>query len=170
MKYWIVLWLMLAVAGAQAHDGRVNITGTIDDNTCTLSPDSQNFTVEMGQVSNRQFYHAGDGGAYVLFTINLEDCGSTASGVSVSFSGAADSLNPILLALTGGADSASGVGIALYNGDKTPVAPGDISNLQPLIPGQATARLNFYARYVADGATVTPGSANASATFVLNYA
>lgn len=45
--------LLLAVSGALAHDGRVYVTGTITDNTCTLSPDSENIQVDMGTVSNR---------------------------------------------------------------------------------------------------------------------
>ncbi|EMD9804507.1 fimbrial protein, partial [Salmonella enterica] len=36
-------------------------------------------------------------------------------------------------------------------------------------PGQASAHLQFYARYLADGGAVTPGDANASATFILAY-
>lgn len=170
MKYAIGLWLMLVAVGAQAHDGRVNITGTINDNTCTLSPDSQNFTVTLGTVSNRQFYQAGDGSAWQAFSINLENCGSTASGVTVSFSGTADALNPDLLALSSSADAAAGVGIGIYNADKTPIALEGLSELQAVLPGEASVHLHFYARYVADGGTVSAGEANASATFILTYA
>lgn len=76
---------LLTTATADAHDGRVYVTGTITDNTCTLSPDSENINVEMGSVSNRQFYQAGDGSAWQPFAIDLQNCGSTVSGVTVSF-------------------------------------------------------------------------------------
>lgn len=168
--YFAALWLMLVAADGQAHDGRVNITGVINDNTCTLSPDSHNFTVKLGSVSNRQFYHAGDGSAWQAFTLDLQNCGSTASGVTVSFSGQTDRFNADLLALDGGADSASGVGIAIYNADKTPIALGDMSELLALLPGESSVQLRFYARYVADGSVVSAGEANATATFILTYA
>lgn len=168
--YFAALWLMLLAAGGQAHDGRVNITGVINDNTCTLSPDSQSFTVKLGNVSNRQFYRAGDGSAWQAFTLDLRNCGSTASGVTVSFSGQTDRFNADLLALDGGADSASGVGIAIYNADKTPIALGDMSELLALLPGESSVQLRFYARYVADGGVVSAGEANATATFILTYA
>lgn len=169
MKYLLMLALVISCC-VQAHDGRVYVTGSITDNTCTLSPDSENITVDMGSVSNRQFYQAGAGAAYQSFSINLENCGSTASGVTVSFSGAADSLNPDLLALAAGAGNASGVGIAFYNNDKSAIPLGDNSQMQALIGGQSVAHLNFYARYVADGNAVSAGAANASATFILTYA
>jgi len=162
MKFLLVLLLAtVASAGAQAHAGRVYVTGSITDNTCTLTPDSETITVDMGSVSSRQFYQAGAGADWQPFTINLENCGSTVSGVSVSFSGAADSQSPDLLA---------GVGVALYNKNKSPIPLGENSQIQVLIPGQQSAHLNFYARYVADGSTVAAGTANASATFILTYA
>lgn len=53
--------MLLAASGVQAHDGRVYVSGTITDNTCSLSPGSENINVAMGAVSQRQFYRAGDG-------------------------------------------------------------------------------------------------------------
>lgn len=78
--------MLLAASGVQAHDGRVYVSGTITDNTCSLSPGSENINVAMGAVSQRQFYRAGDGSAWQPFAIDLQNCGSTASGVTVSFS------------------------------------------------------------------------------------
>ncbi|HDD2110464.1 TPA: fimbrial protein, partial [Salmonella enterica] len=46
---------------------------------------------------------------------------------------------------------------------------GQESDVVTLSPGQASAHLQFYARYLADGGAVTPGDANASATFILAY-
>jgi len=46
-------YFVLALGKTEAHDGRVYVTGTITDNTCTLSPDSENIDVDMGTVSNR---------------------------------------------------------------------------------------------------------------------
>lgn len=84
-------------------------------------------------------------------------------------SGAADSRNTDLLALTAGESDASGIGIALYDQNKTLIPLGQESDVVTLSPGQASAHLQFYARYLADGGAVTPGDANASATFILAY-
>lgn len=164
-----VAYFALTLGKAGAHDGRVYVTGSITDNTCTLSPDSENIDVDMGSVSNRQFYQAGDGSAWQSFTINLQNCGSTASGVTVSFSGTADGRNTDLLALTEGADDASGIGIGLYDKDKNLIPLGQESEVMALTSGQASANLQFYARYIADGSKVVAGTANASATFILAY-
>ena len=58
------------LSAASAHDGRVYVSGTITDNTCTLSPNSENIDVEMGSVSNRQFTHMGDGANWQPFSID----------------------------------------------------------------------------------------------------
>lgn len=163
--------LLVGFAGSvQSHDGQVNITGTITDNTCIVSPDSVDFTVNMGNAASKQFAHPGDGTRYEPFSINLEKCGGAASNVDVSFQGAADSMNTDLLALNGGAGYASGMGVGIYNQDKTMIPMGSESEQTKLTPYQPTVALNFYARYIADGATVTVGTANASATFLLTYA
>lgn len=64
--------MLLAASGVQAHDGRVYVSGTITDNTCSLSPGSENINVAMGAVSQRQFYRAGDGSAWQPFAIDLQ--------------------------------------------------------------------------------------------------
>ena len=43
-------YFVLVLGKTEAHEGRVYVTGTITDNTCTLSPDSENINVEMGSV------------------------------------------------------------------------------------------------------------------------
>ncbi len=47
--------MLLAASGVQAHDGRVYVSGTITDNTCSLSPDSENINVAMGRFLNGSF-------------------------------------------------------------------------------------------------------------------
>lgn len=174
MKQRVNMFCLSLVLGglqvASAHDGAVYVTGTITDNTCEVSPDSHNFTVNMGNVASKVFYRAGDGTRYEPFTIHLEKCGGAASGVTVHFEGPTDSHNPDLLALNGGISYASGMGVGIYNQDKSPIPMGKESAQTKLTPYQASVALGFYARYIADGSTVTAGTANASATFVLTYA
>jgi type 1 fimbria pilin len=160
------LWLPVS----QAHDGTVNITGSITDNTCSVSAASKNMTVSMGNVSSKIFYRAGDGTAYRAFSISLEKCGGAASHVSVTFAGTTDSQDASLLTLTGGAGAATGMGVGIYDKDKNLIPLNTSSEGEDLVPNQASVTLSFYARYVANGATVASGIANATGTFKLTYA
>lgn len=155
---------------SQAHDGTVNISGTIADNTCTVSQDSKNMTVSMGTVGSKSFARTGDGTAYQPFSISLEKCGGAASRVSVTFSGVADSANRDLLALDGGAGYATGMGVGIYDSEKNLIPLNQSGEETTLTASQASVTLNFFARYVASGTTVAAGMANASATFMLTYA
>lgn len=154
---------------AVGHDGVVNISGAITDNTCTVSPDSTDFTVKLGSVPSKQFYQAGDGTRYEPFTIHLEKCSGTVSGITVSFSGPKDNLNTDLLAIPSGTGIASGIGVGIYNQDKSLIPVGSNSIQTTLTPNQSSVSIYFYARYIADGGVVTPGIANTSATFTLTY-
>ena len=168
MKYSLLAICLMATT-LFAHDGRVYVSGTITNNTCTLSPDSQNMTVAMGTVSDRQFLHPGEEGPWQPFAIELQNCGTTASGVTVSFSGTADERRHDCLALTPAEGDATGVAVAIYDSNKNALPLAESSAVYPLSEGQSSVHLQFYARYIANGDVVTPGTANASATFVLNY-
>ena len=155
---------------AFAHDGQVNITGSIQSNTCIVDTGSQNMTVDMGNVSSKQFYRAGDTGAAQSFVIKLVKCGDAASGVSVTFNGQVDSRDSRLLALDSSESAASGMGIAILDLDRKIVPLNDQSKKYPLTPGAMSVDLNFFAEFMANGDKVKAGDANATATFVLNYA
>ncbi|HAZ55359.1 MAG TPA: fimbrial protein [Franconibacter helveticus] len=161
---------LILICSAQAHDGTVYVSGKINETTCAVSPDSKNFTVDLGSVASKQFNNVGDGSDYRPFVIKLENCAAAAQTVSVHFDGTPDSKNADLLAITSDTASAAGVGIAIYNQDKSIIPLGDESVKFPLTPDQASATLNFYARYIANGDAIVAGTANASATFILTYA
>ncbi|MDA4741636.1 fimbrial protein [Enterobacter hormaechei] len=153
-----------------AHDGTVYITGVVKGKTCIVSPGSEQLVVEMHDVAARQLAGQKNETPYEPFTINLEACGAGLSAVSTHFEGTPDGNNSDLLALTGGTDYATGVAIGLYNPDKSLIAMGDESLPFALSNDQTTLALHFYARYLAVTNAVTPGVANAAATFVLTYA
>ncbi|WP_049291877.1 fimbrial protein [Franconibacter helveticus] len=161
---------LIIISAAQAHDGTVYISGKIKDMTCAVSPDSKNFTVDLGSVASKQLNNVGDGSEYRPFVIKLENCGPVVDSLTVHFDGTPDSKNADLLAITSDTASAAGVGIAIYNQDKSIIPLGDESVKFPLTPDQASATLNFYARYIANGDAIVAGTANASATFILTYA
>ncbi|MCU6306352.1 fimbrial protein [Enterobacter quasiroggenkampii] len=155
---------------AQAHDGQINITGTIQSNTCIVDTDSQNMTVDMGNVASRQFSQAGATSTPQPFMIKLVKCGDAASGVSVTFKGTVDSRDNQLLAIDSGSAAATGMGIAILDLNRQVVPLNASSAKYPLTPGMQSVDLNFFAEYRANGDTVKAGDANATASFVLNYA
>lgn len=165
---FIVLMLVF-ISATHAHDGTVNISGTIQDNTCELAPDSQNKTIDMGIFAASQFRQSGDFSAAKKLTLNLQYCGPAASGATVTFSGTADTQNPEMFALEAAAESAKGLALGIYDTDGKPIAPGKSSASVALKPGQTSASLNFLARYVAVQDSVSAGSANGVVTFVVDY-
>lgn len=153
-----------------AHDGTIYITGVIHKKTCTIAPDSQTLTVPMDSVQSLYFTQPGMGADYHPFAINVENCAGTEGSVSITFDGTPDTVNPDLLMLIGGEGYATGIGVGIYNQDKSLISIGNKSQDVLIIPHQSDAILHFYARYIATASTVTTGTANATTTFILNYA
>lgn len=162
--------ILSASAQVKASDGQINITGSINSNTCIVDSDSENMTVDMGNVASKQFYRAGATAAAQLFVIKLVKCGGTASGVSVTFNGTLDRRDSRLLAIDGGSAAATGMGIAILDLNRQIVPLNTKSVKYPLTPGLQSVNLSFFAEYMANGDKVKAGDANATATFVLNYA
>lgn len=165
----MILLLIGFISAGDAHDGTVNISGTIQDNTCELAPDSQNKRVDMGVVVGSQFRRTGDFSPAMKFSLDLQNCGPAASEATMTFSGTADAQNPKLYAIEAGSDSASGLALGIYSSDGERIAPGEASAGVILKPGQASVEMDFTARYVTVKDEVTVGSANAMVTFVVNY-
>lgn len=165
--------LLLALSGlscsALAHDGTVNITGTIQGNTCTVTTDTANQQVTLGDIAAKQFNAAGSASQPVAFTIGLVNCGSAASAVSLTFTGDADTTNGSLLALTSQAGSAAGVGVAILDSQRTLVPLNSASRQYTLDPQQTTQNLTFYGEMMATSSPVTAGSVDATTTFSLTY-
>lgn len=168
--FFCIVLMQLGSQCTLAHDGTVYITGVIKNKTCIVSPDSENLVVHMSDITVQQLAEQRNNTPYEKFSINLEQCGAGLKNISVHFEGAANQGNPDLLALTGGPGYASGVGVGIYNPDKTLIPLNNESQLFSLTNSQTTITLDLYARYLADGGTVSAGTANASATFILTYA
>ncbi|TNV20491.1 fimbrial protein [Buttiauxella sp. B2] len=161
------LYCVCLINSAHADDVAINIGGTIVDNTCIVSLQSQD--VKLGNVAANQFQKAGDMSPVQPFTISLEKCSSSVSNTTVTFSGNPDVTNPNLLAVDAGANTASGLGVAIYDKSQTLLPLGQASTQYDL-NGQSSATLQFFARYMATQSNVASGDATATATFVVNYA
>ncbi|HDS6850949.1 TPA: fimbrial protein [Enterobacter cancerogenus] len=169
-RYKVVFILMFMVLpAANGHDGTVNISGTIQDNTCEISPDSQSKIVTLGTVVATQFTFAGERAPAVPFSIHLQNCGPAASEAQVTFSGTPDAQNKDLFTLESGTDSASGVAVGIYDTDGKRLSPGTASAGVVIKPGQASVELAFTARYVSVDDTVKAGIANATVLYEMLY-
>ena len=177
------LLIVMAAATAQAADGQVEFTGTINDNACTINSESVKKAVDMGQVRIADFPNTvgavATAGA-TPFSISLENCsGSTLKNASIKFSGQQSGTDATVLGMTG-ENQVSGVGIQINDartGNKLPL--NTASNDYVLRPQSNTFDFTAsYVRLVADteASEDTPGvrgigtgKVNALASFDVTY-
>ena len=177
------LLIVMAAATAQAADGQVEFTGTINDNACTINSESVKKSVDMGQVRIADFPNTvgavATSGA-TPFSISLENCsGSTLKNASIKFSGQQSGTDATVLGMTG-ENQVSGVGIQINDartGNK--LALNTASNDYVLRPQSNTFDFTAsYVRLVADteASEDTPGvrgigtgKVNALASFDVTY-
>ena len=177
------LLIVMAAATAQAADGQVEFTGTINDNACTINSESVKKAVDMGQVRIADFPNTvgavATSGA-TPFSISLENCsGSTLKNASIKFSGQQSGTDATVLGMTGD-NQVSGVGIQINDartGNKLPL--NTASNDYVLRPQSNT--FDFTASYVrlvtdTEASEDTPGvrgigtgKVNALASFDVTY-
>lgn len=133
---------------------------------CTVSNTA--ISVPMGTVEKRAFSGQGTwpGDSNTRsFTIPLNcDAGTR---VNLQIDGSAQNASQGVLNLTGGTGSASGVGIQLlYHNAPLPLS----TSLNTGVAfSEGVFNIPLKARYYQTGSNVTPGAANASATFTLTY-
>ncbi|ECG8590418.1 fimbrial protein [Salmonella enterica subsp. salamae] len=165
---WLGAMSLWICATASAHDGNVNISGSIQDNTCTVATDSQALQVPLGNIPSKQFTSKGVGSQPAVFVIDLQKCGTAAAGVSFTFTGAVDTDDNGLLALDG-SNHAGGIGVEIQDADHVRLPLNQTTPVYTVDPNQADNKFTFYARYLATADSVTSGDASASATFSLTW-
>lgn len=155
---------------ALADLGQINLImrATLVSNACSVSAGSANQTVNLGTWAVKQFVETPQPLPLIRFTINLVDCGPAATGVKVTFNGIPDNNNNQLFKLNAGS-TASRVGVAILDRNRTRIPPGGTSLSTQLTSNATNVPLVFYAQYVSTGGAVTAGSANADATFTMEY-
>ncbi|EKF61903.1 fimbria A protein [Serratia plymuthica A30] len=154
--------------------GTVTFKGAIIDAPCSITPETVDQTVNLGQVSNVALK---DGGKSTPknFQIKLENCDLNSkdkdpgknNAVSITFSGAASSSDSDLLGITGVAKGAS---IAITDGSGEVIKLGQATKAQTLQNGNNTLSFAAYLQgSKASGAVVTPGEFQSVADFTLAY-
>lgn len=161
----------LIISASQAHDGQINVTGTITAASCNVEPDSQNQSIYLGEFSVSDFPSVGATSTPVKFGIKMNGCNASIHGATIKFSGDADKNNTNLLGITGsgtGESMATGVGIEVMDINTSPISINNISSrVYALTTGENT--LSFYLHYKSTLPTVTAGNAAAIMYFDLQY-
>ena len=143
---------MTANAVEQGH-GTVTFIGEIVDAPCSISPESVDQTVPLGQISNSALATQGESSPKP-FTIELEDCDFDSSpygnSVSITFSGSTVVLDPVNTALGvtgfGGDPLASNVGIIISAAKDNEAVKFGVPHLvnDILQPGSNTLNFSAY--------------------------
>lgn len=154
----------------EAHDGTVNISGTIQDNTCELSPDSENKVIDMGVLAAKGFDGKSLRSPAKEFSLNLINCGPAASEASVTFTGTPSSSQSDFYSIDASSESAKGLALGIYDIDGHLLPPNKASEAVSIGGGQQVVEMKFSASYIALEDAVVAGSANVTVTFVVSYA
>ncbi|MGJ7545756.1 fimbrial protein [Variovorax sp. LT1R16] len=139
--------------------------------SCAVDAGSRNIPVDFGKVALSDFKGRGSTARDRNFNIRL-NCQMKPNTVQIRMDATADPANVDgVLRITqaaAGTNTAGGVGIQILNGrTKTAVNFGDTVDVGPSVA--AGYVLPYTARYYQTGNAVTPGQANGTATFTLDY-
>lgn len=179
VQTFVAASLLMSSVGVMAapvlsNGGTVHFKGEIVNAACSVSADSTDQTVSLGQYRSAKFKAVGDKTGLVPFTIKLQDCDTTVStNASVAFTGVTDSLDPAVLAVSniggGASGAAGGVGIEIADSQGKVLVPNSGSFSTPHQLKEGDNVLALTARYKSTLAAVTPGAADADATFTMQY-
>ncbi|WP_375056769.1 fimbrial protein [Zobellella sp. DQSA1] len=156
----------VAHAADQGH-GSVTFTGSIIDAPCSISPDTIEQVVELGQISNAALQAGNGTGAStpVNFSIDLENCTfETASSVAVTFTGAETASGK--LGITG---QAKGAGIVITDDVGNPIKLGKATAGQAVSLGNNTLLYSAYLQGEGKAEAIVPGDFAGVADFTLAY-
>jgi major type 1 subunit fimbrin (pilin) len=157
-------------AGAHAADGTITITGALTAQTCTINGNSEGtqtaINVALPTLSTTGLAVAGDTSGSTPFSIHLTDC--TATSASTFFEA-----GPTIDLQTGNLINQAPLGadmveVELLNDQFTPINLVSNTNSQTVVVNVGVADLNYYAQYIATGAS-TPGAVNTSVRFSMQY-
>ncbi len=165
----VVAFGMSSVAANAANQGQGTVTfeGSIIDAPCSISPESVDQTVQLGQVSNSLLKKGGKS-TPKAFKIDLEHCEleEGKKNVSVTFTGIESDANSGMLSISG---QASGASVAITDAGGNLIKLGDASPLVGVNEGNTALRFAAYLQGDGASAAVVPGDFTAVADFTLSY-
>ena len=158
---------------AMADGGSVHLHALVQANSCTVSNDTRDMTVDMGTIARGTLTGKGSESARVPFTIKLVDCPAATTSVGFTTAGAthgtADSDDSTLYKLDD-ASLAKGVGIAIYDAASAgaKILPNSAATATyPVTSG--AANINLSASVVQSSDTLIGGDFSAVTGFSIVY-
>lgn len=174
----VVLGFVLASSTASAADpapapgsqgqGKVTFKGSVIDSPCSITSETANQTVDMGQISNSALKKAGKSTPRP-FSIKLENCdvsSLTNKTVTATFTGTASKAQPTNLALVG---QVSGAALVITNGDGASVSLGSPTQPTSVHNGNNTLSYAAYLQGDSEKVAIVPGDFSSVANFTLAY-
>ncbi|MGP2522370.1 fimbrial protein [Pantoea ananatis] len=160
----------ILTANAASDSANVTVSATVVDNTCTPGWPSSGINVPLGRASLKDFTGTGADGISKAFSLDLKDCGSGSTSVTVTANGTPDSNNQSLFSNSVGS-GAEGVGLGLYGGSTqtTLLLPNSGNSVSyQVADGQVT--MGFIAKLIQSGATKpTSGEFRSVVTLNVSY-
>jgi len=156
---------------SNAADGEVQITGTINANTCDITTDSGGLhTVTLPTVMASALSKAGETAGRTPFTVQLANCGPDSGNVALYFEpGANTDMATGRLSNTG---TATEVQVGLLNDFMVPIelnqSTAFLQKSQTVSIASGSATLNYFAEYYATG-VAGAGTVRTSTFFSIVY-
>lgn len=161
-----LLITLLGLSGAaNAADGTVFFTGEILTQGCTITSTTP-LEVDLGKITFPENVNVGEMSSGRQFSIRL-NCPTSLSGIT--FSGRSDSTLTDFFAVNGGAD---GVAVGIYKSDNISQIRNGVSETTGIFTNNSGSKIytaTLFAKYIATKDVITPGSANASVNFNVEY-
>lgn len=161
------LIISVPAINAYATNGEVKFTGEIVQSTCTVTSSDKNKEVSIGKYLSNSFDDVGAVSASKAFSISLDNCAK--GDYTLRFDGKTVAGHPNLLSVS----QASGVGIEILTNDEKPFSINqDADPSTPwvtLADENSKTTFNLKARYKSFLKEVTPGKADANASFTIEY-
>lgn len=161
------LMLLFSSQSAISVDGNIEFIGEIIDQACEVKTESKNIQVNLGRIPKANLPSVGSKSTSVPFTIKLINCPAAITSAKVSFDAIPYTNDNTVIALKS-TSNATGVGVQLTDYRNAIITLLSPSSEYPLI-SNVENDLNFTANYITKSLPVTPGLANASATFLIIY-
>lgn len=151
------------------HGGDVHFYGQVVNAACSVTADTANQVVQMGQVRSSDFKNLGSWVDPVPFQIKLEDCNTNISKtVGVFFNGQSDSKDPQVFQTGSGASASKGVGLGIFDANGNLLVPGTAPPwFSALQEGNTT--LSYMAKYRSTDRMVKAGDASTQVWFNVVY-
>ncbi|HFQ9142176.1 TPA: fimbrial protein [Enterobacter cancerogenus] len=182
----LIVLLSIHSAGINAKNlhvivpgGDVHLRGQLTNGACTVSADSQDLHVDMGQYTTHTFVQPGDVSTPgIPFSLRLTDCSpDLAGGVGITFTGMTAPKAPDAFRVSvsdarptgvSGRDGFSGLGLLISDADGNPVIPGRSPDVFHH-PDGGDVVLHYLARYRSTSRGVYPGDLHSDVRFDIAY-